>query len=91
MKEINPVHSFRNACAMRILHKDKDLSKIQIRLGHENIETSKLYTHLDINYKRELQKQFDEYTQSVLTHDPKIEELIDWENKEDIMDWLDSL
>ena len=91
MKEINPVHSFRHACAMRILHKYKDLSKIQIRLGHENIETSTLYTHLDINYKRELQKQFDEYTQSVLTHDPKIEELIDWENKEDIMDWLDSL
>ncbi len=91
LKEINPVHSFRHSCAMRILHKDKDLSKVQKRLGHENIQTSTLYTHLDINYKRELQKQFDEYTQSVLTHDPKIEELIDWENKEDIMDWLDSL
>jgi hypothetical protein len=70
---------------------NKDLSKVQKRLGHENIQTTTLYTHLDINYKRELQEHFNEYTQSVLTHDPKIEELIDWENKEDIMDWLDSL
>jgi site-specific recombinase XerD len=91
LKEINPVHSFRHSCAMRILYKDKDLSKIQHRLGHENIQTTTLYTHFDINHKRQLQKQFDEYTQSVLTHDPKIEKLIDWENKEDIMDWLDSL
>ena len=29
--------------------------------------------------------------QSVLTHDPKIEELLDWENRKDIMAWLDTL
>jgi len=29
--------------------------------------------------------------QSVVTQDPKIEELLQWENKEDIMAWLDSL
>jgi hypothetical protein len=29
--------------------------------------------------------------QSVLTTDPKIEELLQWENKEDLLVWLDSL
>jgi hypothetical protein len=28
---------------------------------------------------------------SVLTDDPKIEELLQWEGKDDIMKWLDSL
>jgi site-specific recombinase XerD len=92
LKGINPVHSFRHSCAMRMLYDDgEELSAIQNRLGHEDIQSTTLYTHLDLNRKRELQKQFIKYTQSVLTHDPKIDELIDWENKEDIMDWLDSL
>ncbi|MDO9529870.1 MAG: hypothetical protein Q7J27_12050, partial [Syntrophales bacterium] len=41
--------------------------------------------------RKEIQKQFIEYAQSVLAQDPKIDELIDWENREDILAWLDSL
>jgi len=29
--------------------------------------------------------------QSVLTDDPKLDELLQWENEKDIMKWLDSL
>jgi len=46
---------------------------------------------LDLNRKRHIQKHFIRYMQSVLTDDPKIDELLHWENKEDIIAWLDSL
>jgi hypothetical protein len=36
-------------------------------------------------------KKFIAYMQSKLSDDPKIEALIDWENKADILKWLDSL
>jgi len=38
-----------------------------------------------------IQKKSIEYIQSNLSCDSKIEELIDWENKKDILEWLDSL
>ena len=60
-------------------------------MGHEDIQSTSIYLHLDLNRKREIQKRFIKYMQSVLTRDPKIEELLDWENKEDIITWLDSL
>lgn len=46
---------------------------------------------IDLRRKRAVQKKFIEYTRVLLTHDPKIEELIDWENKKEILEWLDSL
>ena len=36
-------------------------------------------------------KNFIEYTQSILSEDTKVEELCNWENKKQILDWLDSL
>ena len=47
--------------------------------------------HLDLTCRREVQRKFIKYSQSTLAHDPKIEELIDWENKEETLAWLDSL
>ncbi|MFH0754208.1 MAG: hypothetical protein V2A70_06560, partial [Candidatus Omnitrophota bacterium] len=41
--------------------------------------------------KAEIQKNFIQYTQSNLKADPKINDLIDWENKDQILSWLDSL
>jgi hypothetical protein len=31
------------------------------------------------------------YSQSLLNPDPRLEELIDWENKQDTLAWLDTL
>ena len=56
-----------------------------------SIKNRGVYLHMELSCKREVQKKFIEYTQSILTHDPKIEELIDWENKEETLKWLDSL
>lgn len=91
LKDINPVHSFRHGCAVRMLCCGKSLSDIKNRLGHENIESTMIYLHLDLRRKRQVQKAFIEYTKSNLSEDPKINELIDWENRKDILEWLDSL
>jgi len=91
LNDINPVHSFRHACAVHMLYRGHSLSEIRNHLGHEDIQSTTIYLHLDLNRRRQIQKRFTEYMQSVLTHDPKIEELLDWENKEDIIAWLDSL
>jgi integrase/recombinase XerD len=91
LKDINPVHSLRHSCAVRMLTCGKSLSDIKNRLGHENIESTMIYLHLDLRRKRQVQKAFIEYTKSNLPDDPKINELIDWENRKDILEWLDSL
>ncbi|MCK4390302.1 MAG: tyrosine-type recombinase/integrase [Desulfobacterales bacterium] len=91
LKQINPAHSFRHSCAVNMLASGSSLSEIKNHLGHENVESTMVYLHMDLSRKRQVQKKFIEYTQSVLPHDPKIEDLIDWENKKGIMDWLDSL
>jgi hypothetical protein len=69
----------------------KPVSTIKNHLGYENIQSSMVYLQLDLTRKKEVQRNFIEYTKSNLSHDPKIEELIDWKNKKDILEWLDSL
>jgi site-specific recombinase XerD len=91
LKTINPAHSFRHACAVRMLSCGKSLSDIKNRLGHEDIQSTMIYLHLDLRRKRQVQNAFIEYTKANLSDDPKIDELIDWENRKDILDWLDSL
>jgi len=91
LKNINPAHSFRHSCAVRMLSCGKPISDIRNRLGHENIQSTMVYLHMDLNRRQAVQKKFVEYVQSNLACDSKIEELIDWENKKDILEWLDSL
>jgi site-specific recombinase XerD len=88
---INPAHSIRHSAAMRMLYEGKDISEIRIRLGHENIQSTMIYLHMDLSFKREVQKEFIKYTQSKLVENPKIKELMDWENEEETLTWLDSL
>jgi len=91
LKELHPAHSFRHSCAIRMLSSGSSISDIKNRLGHENIQTTMVYLKLDISRKQRIQKKIIEYTQSILKTDPKIEKLIDWENKEETLTWLDSL
>jgi site-specific recombinase XerD len=88
---IHPVHSFRHACAMNILASGKSLSEVKNHLGHEHIESTMVYLKMDLTTKKAALKKFIEYSQSTLEHDPKIDELIDWEHKKQTLDWLDSL
>jgi len=91
LKNINPVHSFRHSCAVHMFLSGKTLTEIQNRLGHENIQSTTIYTHMDLTRKKAVQKRLIEYMRSNISEDPKINELIDWENKNDILEWLDSL
>ena len=91
LKFINPVHSFRHSCAVRMLCCGKSLSDIKNRLGHDNIQSTMIYLQLDLTHRKQVQKKFIEYTRSHLTEDPKINALIDWENKKEILEWLDNL
>ena len=91
LKNINPVHSFRHSCAVNMLLSGKSLTDIQNRLGHENIQSTTVYTHMDLTRKQAVQNKFIKYMKSNLCEDPKITEWIGWKNKKDILEWLDSL
>jgi len=91
LKNINPVHSFRHSCAVHMLYRGDSVTDIKNHLGHDNVQSSTLYLHLDLRRKRQAQDRFVQHMQSVLVDDHKIEELLQSENKGDIMAWLDSL
>lgn len=91
LKNINPVHSFRHSCAVNMLTTGCSPSDIRIQLGHQDLQATTVYLQLDLAHKRKVQNRFVEFNQSVLIDHPQIQELINTENKEDIMAWLDSL
>jgi len=91
LKSIKPAHSFRHSCAVNMLMSGASLSEIKNHLGHEKLGSTMVYLHLDLPKRRDVQKRFIEYTKSNLNNDPKINELIDWKNKEKTLNWLDSL
>ncbi len=91
LRDINPAHSFRHSCAVRMLLAGKPLSEIKNRLGHENIQSTMTYLHMELTHKRDVQKKFIEYSAKIIKQDPKIEDLIDWENKQNTLAWLDTL
>ena len=76
---------------MNMLASGDSLPDIKNRLGHENIQSTMTYLQLNLTRKREVQKKFIEYTQTLLPGDNKIEDLIGWENKKETLAWLDSL
>jgi len=88
---MHPVHSFRHSCAVRMVSEGKPISEIKNRLGHSNVQSTMVYLQLDLNQKRQLQDDFIKFTRQHLASDPKIDELIQWENKQDVLEWLDSL
>jgi len=55
------------------------------------LQSSLRYIHLDLSRRKIVQKKFIKYTQTLLSDDPKIDELIDWENRQETLAWLDSL
>jgi integrase/recombinase XerD len=91
LKLINPVHSFRHSCAFRMVAEGNPISDIKNRLGHENVQSTMVYLQMDLSQKRALQEKFVRFTQQHLMADPKLDALIQWEEKEDILAWLDSL
>jgi site-specific recombinase XerD len=91
LKNIHPAHGFRHACAVRMLCSGDSVSDIKNHLGHEDVQATMVYLQMDLTRRRQVQKKFLEYTQSMLNQDPKIDDLIDWQNRTETLAWLDSL
>jgi len=91
LKYINPVHSFRHSCAVKMLTDGQPVSDIRNKLGHEDIQSTMVYLQLDLSKRKKIQNRFINHVQSTVKQNPDIDELIDWQNKDDIMAWLDDL
>jgi site-specific recombinase XerD len=91
LEVLNPVHSFRHSCAIAMLASGCSVTDIKNHLGHEDIQSTMVYLQLDLPRRRKIQQRFTEYTQAVLSRNAEIEALIDKQEEDDIMKWLDSL
>lgn len=75
---------FRHSKAMHLLQANVNIVYIRDLLGHESIKTTEVYARADNTLKRKALEKVDPIKHKSLNFP-------DWNNDEDLMDWLRNL